>query len=266
MHKQIASMQLQHQRMQWAFLLPPVKQEKILHGCLAPDNATPCKFLWKSLFFMGFTSWELVAACYPLAVRGREAGVLSPPQAEGGENGAAPCTRHSPKHMGRGLQWHKHQPQRQQHCSQGDRKRRTRLDQSRLEQTPPTITIIHNPPLPTAPPQHCCLSHLSRKEWQQVPGLQSQKPNSWGGGWSWAASPNPPPCSAESKPHCCLGEEADPANLFREMLCFGARRLFSTGNTQPVTGDCCRALKLSASPICWHAWAVQDSEGLGRRL
>lgn len=35
---------------------------------------------------------------------------------------------------------------------------------------------------PHHPPQHCCLSHLSRKEWQRVPGLQSQKPNSWGGG------------------------------------------------------------------------------------
>lgn len=121
-------------------------------------------------------SWELVAACYPLAVRGREAGMLSPPQAEGGENGAAPCTRHSPKHMGRGLQWHKHQPQRQQHCSQGDRKRRTRLDQSRLEQTPPTITIIHNPPLPTAPPS-TAVSHIYQgKNGSKCQGFRAKNP------------------------------------------------------------------------------------------
>ena len=173
-----------------------------MHGCLAPDNATPCKFLWKSLFFMGFTSWELVAACYPLAVRGREAGVLSPPQAEGGENGAAPCTRHSPKHMGRGLQWHRHQPQRQQHCSQGDRKRRTRLDQSRLEQTPPTITIIHNPPLPTAPPP-ALLSLTFIKE-RMAASARASEPKTQQLGWGLKLSSIPQPTTMQRREQAAL--------------------------------------------------------------
>lgn len=57
----------------------------------------------------------------------------------------------SQRHTGKGLPRHRHQ-QQQQYCSHGDRKERTRLDQSRLEQTPPTITIIHNPHLPPPAP------------------------------------------------------------------------------------------------------------------
>lgn len=62
---------------------------------------------------------------------------------------------------GGGMQCRK-QPrrQRQQHCSHGDRKERTRLDQSRLEQTPPPL------PPPLFRLKCCCLSHSPREEQQ----------------------------------------------------------------------------------------------------
>lgn len=85
--------------------------------------------------------------------------------------------RHSLKRTGRGLPCRKHQPRRQQHCSHGDRKERTRLDQSRLEQTPPTITIIHNPHLPPS----TAASHIyPGKNSGQVQYPRSQKSSNWG--------------------------------------------------------------------------------------
>lgn len=102
---------------------------------------------------------------------GEQAGDLGLEEAEKG-------ARHSQRHTGKGLPCHRHQPQQQQHCSYGDRKERTRLDQSRLEQTPPTITIIHNPHLPPS----TTASHVyPRKNNGQVQCLQRKKSGSWGG-------------------------------------------------------------------------------------
>lgn len=80
-------------------------------------------------------------------------------QAEQAREGSSP----PPEAQGRGLPCRKHQPRQQQHCSHGDRKERTRLDQSRLEQTPPTITIIHNPHLaPSTAASHICAGKNSK--------------------------------------------------------------------------------------------------------
>lgn len=91
---------------------------------------------------------------------------------------------HSQRHTGKGLPRHRHQPQQQQHCSHGDRKERTRLDQSRLEQTPPTIIIIHNPHL--LPPPSTAASHVyPKKNSGQVQCLQRQKSGSQRGQKKW---------------------------------------------------------------------------------
>lgn len=121
--------------------MPPVKpcpQKKHSHSCSPPKNSLP---LPNTLLFLGLTAFpgaqcpaggmgeSSLAACRGLSLQEAERGA-----------------HHSRRHTGKGLPCHRHQPQ--QHCSHGDRKERTRLDQSRLEQTPPTITIIHNPHLP----------------------------------------------------------------------------------------------------------------------
>lgn len=99
------------------------------------------------------------------------AGALGPQE-------AGKAAHHSQRHTGKGLPCHRHQPQQQQHCSHGDRKERTRLDQSRLEQTPPTITIIHNPHLsPSTTASHV----YPRKNSGQVQSLPRQKSGSRGG-------------------------------------------------------------------------------------
>lgn len=171
-----------------------------------------------------------------------------PTPGRGGERrGHLPCTRHSPKHMGRGLQCRKHQPQRQQHCSQGDRKERTRLDQSRLEQTPPTITIIHNPP---PPPHHCCLSHVYQgKNGEQVQGLQRHKPSGWGGSGSGAAS-SPTLCHAaqEAQPRFWVGRGGRP-----ELLYWMLRRVF-------VQGGCVRLGAVHNRIMLSHRRLLQRSE------
>lgn len=232
--------------------LPPVKpfpQDKHLHCCSPLSTPHPC--LIKTPLFLGLNN--LPQSSRPNRGAAGWLGGLSLQQAKQVGKGAP----RSPKHMGRGLPCHQHEPQQQQHCSHGDRKERTRLDQSRLEQTPPTITIIHNPHLP---PSTAASRIYLRKNSRQVQYPPNQKSSSQGRG-NGAALPSPP-ITQETQPRIRLGGQAGLTRFIGHHTVFSFKTATFewdyTIKSCLVTRDCCRGLKRSASPAYWHMSAVQD--------
>lgn len=235
------------------------------------EGCHPTQTAVKTPLSLGFNSPLPGAGGCPLSPGGMEAGQPAQPTAgRGGERrGHLPC----PTHMGRGLQCRKHQPQRQQHCSQGDRKERTRLDQSRLEQTPPTITAIHNP---HRPPPPLPLTVIGGRMASKCRGSGGTSPAACGR-WEWGSThPNPLPRSAGNPAPLLAGEEVDLSRFAGCCAVFSCRvavfgREQDTAESCSVTGGCCRGLKMQcfsrllARTACAGLHSAEDTlrKGLG---
>lgn len=115
---------------------------------------------------------------------------------------------------------------------------------------------------PTAPPPLLPLTVIGGRMASKCRGSGGRSPAACGR-WEWGSThPNPLPRSAGNPAPLLSGEEVD-------LNCFaGCCTVFScraavlsreqdTAESCSVTGGCCRGLKRSASPVCWHAPPVR---------